>query len=255
MTGFVSVDVATFAHDPLHFVVDGSELLGCPVKYRAKRTARNAIARSLKGFFTTAKWHTVVATTHRNVRMKTWAIVSAVHYARWGCSRDDVMSIFGSQRLQDKLLDDEVLSHMLDAFNDLAIANLTKVRERVAVGEVIRLHLACLDDRWNCLSSSTPIVPFGLPSSSCLATFLLGTSLGLGRHGSTLNSQFIGVNLPPYLIAHRRNLFRSLAEKPSLETRDLLGQIRELFGSLGELRSKLCILLSQIRHNVTSRRV
>src|SRR5664279_3526079 len=164
---------------------------------------------------------------------------------RW-CRRDEVRAILGCQGPQHILLDDEVLANVLDPLNDLAITKLTKVVERVAWRKVTCLNVSCLDDRWDRLACAASILPFRFSSFSRLAAFLLGTSLWLARHWCTVDRQFLGIDLTPYVVVDCRDLFRTPSKELSREVLNLLGESGKLLQELG-------VVFAQIGHNEASR--
>lgn len=68
------------------------------------------------------------------MRVDAGTVVTAFDHAR-GCECfDDVVAVLGSERLQRVVHDDQVLAHVLDALDGIAVTDLAKIFERIAFG-------------------------------------------------------------------------------------------------------------------------
>src|SRR5690606_32374867 len=132
----------------------------------------------------------------------------------------------------------------LHSMKDFAVAHDAEVFQRVAFGKRIRLDLAHFNDGRNVLARLPSLLARRFARLSGLAAPLLGTGLGLLRHGLAVDCQFAGLDLLTKLLADRWVLLRALTKQASVEGFHLLGEPLDQFGVLGELIAKRCVLLA-----------
>jgi hypothetical protein len=199
------------------------------MKEAAQCAARDRASVALHRALDAVQRHAVVALGRDDVRVDARAVVAAFDHARRRERLDDVLAILGRQRLQRVLHHDQVLAHVLDALDGLAVADLTKVFERVAGGKLRRVNLDPLVHDRKILAERALLRARRLRLLARDAAALLSERGLFTRHRRALDRQLVGLHGATYLALDRRQL----------KLRYLLREARELGVARGEHRLEL----------------